>query len=121
MYEFPSEEVKLSPEPYEGKGIGATVPVGGGNWVKLAMSSLDGTLDARYDDPESEAADDCVGGGCIELRIVGMPDPLYGRLEYVGNLVASDDGRELVGHVRTATVMTNAVDCTVSKTIATYD
>lgn len=78
-------------------------------------------LDVRYDDPEGVSADDCVGGGCIELRMVGTPDPLYGRVEYVGSIVASDDARELVGHVRTATVITNAVGRTVSKTIANFD
>ena len=78
-------------------------------------------LEARYEEPGGGAADDCVGGGCVELRIVGKPDRLYGRLEYVGNIVASDEDWELVGHVRTATVMTNAVDRAVSRMIATSD
>lgn len=49
------------------------------------------------------------GGDCIELRVVDWPDPMYGTLDHVGRTVARRELSELTGHVRTATVMTNAV------------
>lgn len=57
-----------------------------------------------------DATESDVGGGCIEVRTVGMPEDPYWMLESVGRIVAKEGDFEPAEQVRTATVTTNAVE-----------